>query len=185
MIPHQPPMQYQMNYQEKEIYNYCIRLLARRPYHSAELRTKIIQQSRKRKTTAIGESIEKVLSFLAEKKFIDDHEFIIGFVKNQQQRQRGQMLIRQKLKQKNIKLDHDIESAINQNFNEENELKTAILAAQKKLKTLSGKKMDMQKKKEMIMRFLLSRGYRHGTSQSALERLYLHQPLQINGKQVT
>ena len=85
--------------QRYEIRMQCLsqayRYLARRPHLRAELRTKLRQKEYD------ADSINFTIELLAQKKYLDDNDFIIRFIADQVQlKQSGPLKIRQKLLQK-------------------------------------------------------------------------------------
>lgn len=140
---------------ENELLNYAVWLLARRPYHTAELRKKIVQ---KKKVTI--EEAEGVIHKLETYKYLNDKEYLSLFIRDQLNRKpQGLALIKQKLLQKGIPKGQ-IESALALQSSPELELEQAQKAIRKKLQTL--KAASPLQKKQKIYRFLISRGFSQG-----------------------
>lgn len=139
-------------------YKYIIWLLARRSYHSVQLREKL------KKRGASPPEIEKILTQLKEQKFINDDQYIQSYIRDQLARKpQGIRKLRARLLQKGIKgpaVDRHLNAAAPQ------EPDLAAAALEKKLKTLE--KVPPQQKKEKLYRFLASRGFNADTINRAL-----------------
>lgn len=145
----------------KELFNYAVRLLAQRPYHSVELRQKIIH-----KKHADIEVIEEVIRKLESHKYLNDQEYLNLFIRGQLQRKpQGVRIISQKLSQKGIPQDQ-IKAAITNHGLAESELEQADKALHKKLRTL--KALSPLQKKAKLYRFLIARGFSSQTIMKAL-----------------
>lgn len=87
---------------EKQIYNYAIRLLAGKRYHSAELRQKL----EKRSPDAPEEVTEKIIEKLINYGYLNDAEYMRLYIDDQIKRKpQGPRLITQKLLRKGIRRD--------------------------------------------------------------------------------
>lgn len=135
---------------KKKLLDYAVRLLARRNYHSVQLRKKLTQ-----KGIGTNEDIEEVLSKLEEYKYINDEAFIEYYIKDQLTlRPQGTRKVRTRLFQKGIHGD-TVEKELAKY--EATELDRAKQAMHKKEKTLTEE--SEFKRREKIFRFLISRGF--------------------------
>jgi regulatory protein len=156
--------------EEKQLYNYAIRLLAKRRYHSVELCKKLGKKaSGNIKDLKAGDEtnkiIDNILTRLRDYKFIDDDEYINLFIQDQLIRKpQGPRLIRQKLLKKGID-SNDIKKYL---------IISEIIQMDLAKKAIAAKKADLNnpKAKAKIIRFLLSRGFDY---QTALQALTLRQ----------
>jgi len=138
-----------------KLFDYTIRILSKKRYHSEELKTKL------RAKEATKEEIDNILEKLIGYKYINDKEYIEMFIIDRlNTTPQGIRLIKQKLKRKNI-LTEDIDSIMEKlNIDESIYAKKAL---KKKLKTIN-KGQDKQKIKEKLIRFLISRGFNFNTT---------------------
>lgn len=149
---------------ENILFNYAVWLLARRSYHTAELRKKMEKEKR-----ATPEEIEKVITQLQLYKYIDDQKYLHIFIRDQQKRKaQGVRLVKQTLLKRGIPKS-EIESALIQEVTPESELIQAQKAAQKKCQKI--KADDPQQKKQKLYRFLISRGFSQDTITKILPSL--------------
>lgn len=175
---------------QKQLFVHSVELLARRPYHSAELRKKLEKKAEilttNRELTdgdkGIPESpivseinppqspdstdqIENVISRLLEYRYIDDREYLKNYIKSRQRNKpQGKLLIKQKLLQKGIPVEQ-FEQLFGEDSSDQEVLAKAAL--QKKLKTL--KMATPKQKKEKAFRFLQSRGFTQDVIMQALK----------------
>lgn len=143
----------------KKLLDYAVRLLARRNYHSVQLRKKLLQ-----KGIGSKDEVEGVLSKLKEYKYIDDESFIEYYIKDQLTlRPQGTRKIRTKLFQKGIHGDA-VEKELSKY--ESTELERAKKALKKKDATLYEE--SPFKRREKLFRFLISRGFTIAITKEAL-----------------
>lgn len=144
---------------QKKLYNYAVRLLARRNYHSVTLREKLTK-----KEVGTGEDIEKVIGRLEELRYINDEDYLRYYINDQLTlRPQGIRLVRQKLMRRGIQGDQ-VEKELEKHHYREKE--RAQKAAQKKEKLL--KELPLHEKKQKLFRFLASRGFDFETIQKVV-----------------
>lgn len=139
-------------------YSRSIGFIGRRPRTKKEIRDYLT-------INKVSEnSIEKIIAKLEEKKFLDDREFILWWIrKNNLGNPKGIIALKYELKHKG--LDSELISEIIENSDIDEE-EDAYLLAKKKMDLKSGKS-DIEKKKN-ISDFLARRGY----SWSIIEKVY-------------
>lgn len=139
---------------QKKLYNYAVRLLARRNYHSVTLREKL-----NNKAIGTSEDIEKVIGKMEELRYINDKDYLRYYINDQLTlRPQGIRLVRQKLLKKGIK-GPEVEEELKKY--QHNQAELARKAARKKLKTLKG--LPEYEKRQKLFRFLVSRGFEFDT----------------------
>jgi len=133
----------------KSAYEQMVRLLARRRYHSVELKKKLLQKGQSDKD--ISEAVERAI----ELKFINDSEYIHLYIVDQlRQKPQGLRLLKQRLIQKGIaknEIERELEKV------KIDEFALAKEALVKKVKTI--KITTPSQQKEKLFRFLASRGF--------------------------
>lgn len=134
---------------DKVLYNYTIWLLARRSYHSAQLREKL------KKRGAQQEEAEEIINHLHELRYINDEQYLQSYINQTiQQKPQGSRMLRQKLRQKGITgpaVDLNLKAV------DEQEKELATAAFQKKLQKITPP--YTKKHQEKLYRFLISRGF--------------------------
>lgn len=134
-----------------KIFNYCFRLLGLKPYTEFEIRQKI-----KGRFKEIEEkTLDEVLDKLKELKYVNDEQFAKDYINFRTTiSPRGAFVLKQELYKKGIS-EELIQKALN-----EVELDEVALAKQlveHKAKSLQS--FEPQKRKEKMIRFLMSRGF--------------------------
>jgi regulatory protein len=102
------------------------------------------------------EVIQKTLSFLIEKGFLDDHYFAKAWIESRLRRPFGLRRIRQELKEKGIRqeiIDRQVEE-VSKDYCEE---EVVLKVAKARLNSLKG--IEPQKKKNRLYGYLLRRGF--------------------------
>lgn len=149
-----------MKEEEKKVWNYAVRLLARRNYHSITLRKKL-----KEKGSGTPEEIESIIKKLKECRYLNDEEYIRYYVSDQLLlRPQSIRLVRQKLRQRGIQ-GEAVEQELARHAHREEEF--ARKAVRKKLKTVRGE--SQQKQREKLFRFLTARGFPLSTIKEVLK----------------
>ncbi len=128
----------------REILNYALRLLNRRDYPEKEIREKLIKKFGEEKS----EEIEAVITYLKEKRFVDDERYSENYAYFKLKRGYGKRRIEHELKNKGIDeklIQNAIDGACEQAEN----------VFLKRLKQLEGKK----RKRAKLYQFMLRRGF--------------------------
>lgn len=145
--------------------NYAFLLLKFRVRSEKEIRQRL------KKKKFVPEIIEETLSFLKEKKFIDDNYFAKTWIASRIKKPLGIRRLRQELRIKGI--DREIiESEISEIKNNYSEEDIVTQIAKEKLKKIKG--IEPQKAKRRIYAYLLRRGF---SPQIVIECLNQMQPL--------
>ncbi len=134
----------------KDIFVYAYKLLAHRPYATAEFQKKL-----NRKFPRQPKEIEEALERLKENHYLDDKEYAQLFIESRlRKKPQSIKLMKWDLRKKGLASD-----TIEQSLEKEaiDEVEMARLAAQKKLKGLM--RFPALKQKEKLYRFLLGRGF--------------------------
>lgn len=133
---------------EEKFYNYALRFLSYRPRSEKEIRDKL-------KTRKVESSIiDKVISKLIQKKFINDEEFAKGWMESRLRfKPRSLRLIKLELKQKGI----DPETINNLLLATDSDLESAKKLVERKIKRL--KDLSKQEIYEKVGRYLASKGF--------------------------
>ncbi|KMT23047.1 regulatory protein RecX [Clostridium cylindrosporum] len=143
---------------EKQAFNKALDIISLRDNTSFEIKSKLSIKGYD------SEVIEKVLQKLLDYNFINDEKYANNYLANAiKNKKYGKNKVISILKQKGI--SSNILSKLD--FDENNELETARLLCEKKLRTLK----EDDKKKEKIYRFLLSRGYTHSIALKIIQSL--------------
>lgn len=144
----------------EKVYNYCFRILSLKPYTESDIRKKI--QNRFKEIQA--EMVDEVLLKLKEFKYINDSEFAENYIAFRTKiSPRGKFLLKQELIKKGV-ASQIIEDTIENS--EINEITLAQQLVEHKSKALQS--FEPQKRKEKLMRFLLSRGFNYGVIKEVL-----------------
>ena len=145
----------------EKFYNLALRFLSYRPRSEQEIRNKLKEKR------APQDLIEKIISKLKEKKFIDDGEFAKGWIESRLRfKPRSLRLIKMELKQKGIDPEI-IEKMINDEGLMINDLEQAKKLVEKRIVRLKG--LDKQKVYEKLGRFLASKGFNWDTIKKAID----------------
>ena len=140
---------------------YALKLISRKRYTEYELSKKLIAKK-------IGKDADhkRVIKRLKELKYIDDTSFARDYISTRiLVSPRGKDLIKIELLKKGINekiISSELEKA---NIDEE---KLAKLVMQKRISRFQG--LEKRKKKEKIMRFLLSRGFKFDTIYKVIDK---------------
>jgi len=128
----------------REILNYALRLLNRRDYPEKEIREKLIKKFGDKET----QKIEAVITYLKEKRFVDDERYSENYAYFKLKRGYGKRRIEHELKNKGID-EKLIQNAI------DGACEQAEDVFLKRLKQLEGKK----RKRAKLYQFMLRRGF--------------------------
>ena len=128
----------------REILNYALRLLNRRDYPEKEIREKLIKKFGDKET----QEIEAVITYLKEKRFVDDERYSENYAYFKLKRGYGKRRIEHELKNKGID-EKLIQNAI------DGACEQAEDVFLKRLKQLEGKK----RKRAKLYQFMLRRGF--------------------------
>lgn len=146
----------------KKIFNYACAILARRRNSISEFRSKL----GKKFPDQLEETVE-IIELFIDRKYLDDKQYATSFIQEQLRRKpQGLRLIMHKLRQKGIS-ETTLSSTFREQLIDEDELVQQAVA--KKIKTLSGASLAVQKQK--IYRFLASRGFNQENIFKALSTL--------------
>lgn len=143
---------------EDKFYNSALRFLSYRPRSEKEVRDKL-------KTKKVEPSIiEKIISKLKDKKFINDEEFAKGWIESRQRfKPRSLRLIKIELKQKGI----GSEAIDNLQLTIDSDLDSAKKLVEKRMQRLKG--LDKQKIYEKLGRYLSSKGFGWNTIKKSID----------------
>jgi regulatory protein len=142
---------------EKDLLNYCFRLLSIRPRSRQEIHLYL------QKHTSDQTLINQIINKLIDLKYIDDKEFATWLIQSRSRtRPRGKRLLLQELKSKGIVVD---EEPININ-----EAELAEKALEKKQYIWS--KLSAKDYRLKAIRFLYSRGFSWSVIEPVLKKVY-------------
>lgn len=145
----------------QQAYKESLRYISRRSRTSQEVR-----QLLKRKGYD-GETIDPVIDRLTERNYLNDAMFAQTWAGRRiSSSQYGRNRIQQELKEKGLKRE-DISTAL-EGIDAQEELKSAMRAAQKKWRTLAA---SDKKKSQKLLAFLLRRGFTQRTIRQVLQNL--------------
>lgn len=148
------------------INNSALRLISRRSHSKFELKVKLLKKKFE------IERIQKVLSDLEDKGYLDDQKFAEELVSERLNRKKdGINKIRNSLYQKGVKKEI-IESVLESEIDENEMIESAIKLAEKKIKLLSNVE-DTMKKKQKLISFLSNKGFNFDQIKVVLNRLKL------------
>lgn len=140
---------------------YALRLITRKRYTQNELNKKLLA-----KKIGSKQDKAKVIDRLKELKYIDDKSFARDYITTRTQlNPRGKMLLKMELRMKGIE-DSIIKDALENASLDEEMLAERVIS--KRMKQYEG--LDKYKKKEKIMRLLISRGFKPDTIYKVLDR---------------
>ena len=147
----------------EKFYNSSLRFLSYRPRSEKEVRDKL--KSKK----ASSEIIEKIITKLKEKKFINDEEFAKLWIESRTRfKPRSLRLIKMELKQKGID-DEIIESGIKkQELGVDSDLEQARRLLAKKVERSFGK---LRMTREKLGRYLASKGFGWDTIKRSIDEV--------------
>lgn len=150
---------------EDRFYNLALRFLSYRPRSEKEIREKL--KSKK----VEPQTLEKIISKLKEKKFINDEEFARMFVGNRLRfRPRSLRLIKLELKQKGISPEIISNSILSEAEGLiSNDEDSAKMLVEKRIGRFKG--LDKQKIYEKLGRFLASKGFSWDTIKKAIDEV--------------
>jgi regulatory protein len=130
----------------------AFRFLSRRLHSTGELKLKLIKKNFSKET------IEKVLTELKQKKYLNDEEFTFQYVKEKLKKGKaGIHKIENELRSKGI--GKSIIDKIISQIDENNYQKNILELIKKKLDQIKNKETDKRKIKSKIISYLLSKGY--------------------------
>lgn len=152
---------------------YAVNLLARRRYSVSKLQQKLFEKCKKinkaeEPSPEEKEATEDVINFLIEKKYLNDKEYAELYVISELRRKpSGMFVIKNKLKQRGI--SNAIITSTLSSYTHQSEFEQAKEAIKKKLVIL--RENDPQKRREKLIRFLVSRGFPFTIIQSAIKEV--------------
>jgi regulatory protein len=140
-------------------FDYAVRLLARRPYSTAEIRRKLASKDIE------PDFIEEVLDRLESMGYVDDYAFARYWVENRERfRPRGPRALRYELRQKGI-----APAIIDAVLEEVDQRASALRAAQKKVRRLQG--LEPREFRHKLSAFLVRRGFGYDTVREVVDQL--------------
>jgi len=143
----------------------ALRYLGRRHHSVSEIRIKLLQKGYE------IDLISEVLEYLERKNYLDDREFARQFSKDKlelkswSKKKTLAALIKKGISQVII------DEILNENFNEENEFQNAMIAANRKLKSLKVRTNDKNEIRNKLSSFLALRGYDYETVKEISNKL--------------
>lgn len=141
-----------MNLLDK-IYNYCFKILSLKAYTEFEIQQKIKGRFKDIKT----ETVDEILVKLKELKYVNDAQFAEDYINYRTTiSPRGKFLLKQELYKKGIAEEY-IQSALDKINLDEVTLAKQLFEH----KTKALQSFEPKKRKEKMMRFLLSRGFNY------------------------
>lgn len=150
---------------EKKLFASSLKMLARKPYHSAEIKKKLTE-----KFPEVGaEVLENTLEKLKRLQLINDTDYIRSYILNgSRTKPSGKIMIRNTLRQKGISEDEIsgnseyavIDECLLASKALSQKVKTIQIRAQRKNSTMNETEQNY-KVKEKCYRFLASRGFPH------------------------
>lgn len=149
---------------EDKFYNLALHYLSYRTRSEKEVRDKL-------KTKQVDpQIIEKIISKLKEKKFINDEEFARQWIENRNRfKPRSQRLIRMELKQKGIS-NEILEAVIHdESFPVDSDLEQAKKLTEKRIGRLKG--LSRQEVYEKLGRYLAAKGFNWDTIKKAIDEM--------------
>ncbi len=148
------------------INNSALRLLSRRSHSKFELKVKLLKKKFEK------ERIQKVLSDLEDKGYLDDQKFAEELVSERLNRKKdGINKIRNSLYQKGVKKEI-IESVLESEIDENEMIDSAMKLAEKKINLLSNVE-DTLKRKQKLISYLSNKGFNFDQIKVVLNRLKL------------
>lgn len=137
----------------------CYHYLGVRPRSEHEMR--VYLQKRKEPQ----DIIEKVLAILAEKKFVNDYEFVRWWIEQRSyRRQKGEMILKKELLQKGVHNDIITEVLEDEPIDEIELAKSALSAKSKILQRLT-----IEERYKKAIMFLQRRGFTYSIAKKAFE----------------
>lgn len=147
---------------KQKSYNY----LGRRLHSEKELRLKLF------KSKFSSELIDEVLSELRESNYLDNEQFAREFIEEKSKRSWGKNKIKSALISKGIE-SKIISEILEEEIDTSLEYEKAMELANKKIKSLSYKKLDYLKLKQKINAFLISKGFDFDVIREVMEKVNL------------
>lgn len=133
--------------------NSAFRYLGNRSHSSFELKLKLNKKGFQKNI------IEKVITELKVKGYIDDHKFAESFVRDRvERRKEGIIKINSELRKRGIN-NEIISEVIGNSSNDPIHIDNALELAEKKYQTLKNKNLESQKLKGRLFNFLKGKGY--------------------------
>lgn len=164
----------------KEAVGAALALLAARSRSRRELEERLLKRG-----FSPGD-VAEALTELEKKGYLDDRRFALSWAKGRLSgKPMGRARLRQELKAKGLR-DEDIEEALKEVYAEADELQLALMASERKLKSIKGaalsrspdpersegegeaKGLDPEKRRQKLFRFLKRRGFPPQTIWKAL-----------------
>lgn len=144
----------------EKIYNYCFRILGLKPYTELEMRKKIQGRFKDIDQKTVNEILEK----LKELNYVNDLQFAVNYINYRNTLSpRGKFVLTQELKKKGV-----AEDLIKNAFAEIEVDEFALARRLFEHKAKSLESLEPQKRKEKMMRFLLSRGFSYDVIKETL-----------------
>jgi len=145
--------------EKKKILTFALKKISARDFSEKEL---LISLKRKFPET---DDFSEIIDILKAKNYLNDKRFAENLVKNLRSKKKGIMFIKAKLREKGIS-ESIISKVLEENSDELTLAKEALL---KKFGKSSLAKIDKEKLKVKILRFLISRGFEKSVSFRATE----------------
>lgn len=157
----------EMNTDENTLKNYALKLISIRPRSQKEISDKLqIFAGRHRIPREI---IEKVHSYLLDKNFINDHDFVKWWIEQRQAfRPKGKIVLMLELLAKGVDRD-SIDEELNTENEEKSEYQSALNLLRKK--SLKWNNLGILQKKKKMSDFLLRRGFSFEIVYQAIDSL--------------
>lgn len=140
-----------------KLYEYCLKLISRRPRSESEVRFKIYYISKKWSKEYSEETIESIIDKLKKHSYLNDEIFAQWWIENRTQfRPKGKYALKQELKQKGVS-NEIIDQALDDFYPSENEEDMIYKLASKKYKLLE--KEEENKRRQKTLAYLLRKGF--------------------------
>lgn len=144
-----------MNTDENTLKNYALKLISIRPRSQKEISDKLQMFAGRHRIPQ--DIIEKVHSYLLDKNFINDHDFVKWWIEQRQAfRPKGKIVLRLELLAKGVDRD-SIDEELNTENEEKSEYQSALNLLRKK--SLKWNNLGILQKKKKMSDFLLRRGF--------------------------
>lgn len=156
-----------MNTDENTLKNYALKLISIRPRSQKEISDKLQMFAGRHRIPR--EIIEKVHSYLLDKNFINDHDFVKWWIEQRQAfRPKGKIVLRLELLAKGVDRD-SIDEELNTENEEKSEYQSALNLLRKK--SLKWNNLGILQKKKKMSDFLLRRGFSFEIVYQAIDSL--------------
>ncbi|MDC1173783.1 regulatory protein RecX [Bacteriovoracaceae bacterium] len=144
----------EINETNKKCYLYAIRLLARRDYSRHKLTQKLIDKKFEK------EIATDVIQYLIDESYLKEEHYIEARIKGFMHKNYSAHFVMQKLNQENCYPEEEIIEQIFREYNVNSETQILDLI-RKKLNIMSIDKTNIQKSREKLIRYVLSKGHQY------------------------